>query len=140
MIIRDVRFSIYAKQCSVCVYTCYGIIQIVDILLIKTDWKNNLKLFCKALAHLNGLIFFYCLGILIEIVATLLTEIFTLKQLWQENDIGAVCCGFSDHFFCMRKTLFGICAAFHLNCCYFYFTHEFSSLLHKYRVQRPISL
>ena len=140
MIIRDVRFSIYAKQCSVCVYTCYGIIQIVDILLIKTDWKNNLKLFCKALAHLNGLIFFYCLSILIEIVAALLTEIFALKQLWQENDIGTVCCGFSDHFFCMRKTLFWICAAFHLNCCCFYFTHEFSSLLHKYRVQRPISL
>ena len=83
MIIRDVGFPIHTEDRSISINACDRIIEVIDITLIKADWKHHAQFFCKTYSHCHSFTLLHSSCIAVKIISALLAEIFPLKKFRQ---------------------------------------------------------
>ena len=95
MVIRNVRFSVYAKISAIGIYNCNSVIKLIDVFFIKAHYNNYSKFFSNLCKMFYSLILICFSCIFIILISSFLTKVLPLKKLWKQYYIGTFLCCFS---------------------------------------------
>ncbi len=82
--------SVNSKICSICVKDRNSVEQALSVLLVEADWKNDFELLRHLREVFYRVVLLHRLCKLIVFVLALLAEILALKELREQDDLGAV--------------------------------------------------
>ena len=112
-----------SKICSICVKDRNSVEQALSVLLVEADWKNDFELLRHLREVFYRVVLLHRLCKLIVFVLALLAEILALKELREQDDLGAVPCRFSHESLRVCDIRIHVSCAAHLYRCDFYFSH-----------------
>ena len=123
MIIRNMGFSVYSEDGSVCIYDGSGIIDAVDIFFIKADRQNDTKLLCHRPETLDCRIVVQLRCKLVVVIISFLTKIKIFKQFGKQNYICTLRSCFADKRFCLTNIFVYAACHGHLHSGDLYISH-----------------
>ena len=112
-----------SKVRSIRIKDCHSVEQALSVLLIEADRKNDLEFLRNLCEVFYRVIFLHRLCKLIIFVLALLAEILALKELREQDDLGAVRCRVSHESLRVCDIRIHVSCAAHLYRCNFYFSH-----------------